>query len=78
MFTFSDPTTIHVRWESTIGYWIEELAEAGLVHSDIAVDINASALQYEIEKKDRMRRNTVRNFLMKYVYVCTLFTVFKL
>ncbi|QRV90826.1 hypothetical protein RhiJN_18844 [Ceratobasidium sp. AG-Ba] len=51
-----DPTTIHVQWESTIGYWVEELADTGLTESDISVDIDASALQYEAEKKDRMRR----------------------
>ncbi|KAG8719244.1 hypothetical protein FRC08_003328 [Ceratobasidium sp. 394] len=54
-----DPTTIHVRWESTIGHWIEELAEAGLVEEDISADIDATALQYEAEKKDRMQRRKV-------------------
>ncbi|KAG9126100.1 hypothetical protein FRC07_004869 [Ceratobasidium sp. 392] len=54
-----DPTTIHVRWESTIGHWVEELAEAGLVEADISADIDATALQYEAEKKDRMQRRKV-------------------
>ncbi|KAJ1311736.1 hypothetical protein OPQ81_010206 [Rhizoctonia solani] len=51
-----DPTTIHVQWESTIGYWVEELAEAGLTRDDIHVDLHDSAAQYEAEKKGRMQR----------------------
>ncbi|KAF8609213.1 hypothetical protein BDV93DRAFT_601914 [Ceratobasidium sp. AG-I] len=51
-----DPTTVHVQWESTIGFWVEELADAGLVKSDIREDIDATATQYEAEKKDRMQR----------------------
>ncbi|CAE6523904.1 unnamed protein product [Rhizoctonia solani] len=54
-----DPSTIHVQWESTIGYWVEELAEAGLTPSDIRGDLNDSALQYEAEKKGRMQRRKV-------------------
>lgn len=57
--TCSDPTTIHVQWESTIGFWVEELADAGLVKSDIREDIDATATQYEAEKKDRMQRRKV-------------------
>lgn len=56
----SDPTTIHVQWESTIGFWVEELADAGLVKNDIREDIDATATQYEAEKKDRMQRRKVR------------------
>jgi hypothetical protein len=59
----SDPTTIHVQWESTIRYWVEELAEAGLVDGDIRADLDATALQYEAEKKDRMQRRKVSNFV---------------
>ncbi|CAE6428825.1 unnamed protein product [Rhizoctonia solani] len=54
-----DPSTIHVQWESTIRYWVEELAEAGLTTNDIHVDLNDSALQYEAEKKGRMQRRKV-------------------
>ncbi|CCO26655.1 hypothetical protein BN14_00684 [Rhizoctonia solani AG-1 IB] len=56
-----DPSTIHVRWESTIPYWVEELTEAGLTANDIHVDLNDSALQYEVEKKGRMQRRKVRS-----------------
>ncbi|ELU41557.1 DigA protein [Rhizoctonia solani AG-1 IA] len=56
---FSDPSTIHVQWESTIRYWVEELTEAGLTENDIHVDLNDSALQYEAEKKGRMQRRKV-------------------
>ncbi|KAF8761172.1 Pep3/Vps18/deep orange family [Rhizoctonia solani] len=54
-----DPSTIHVQWESTIRYWVEELTEAGLTENDIHVDLNDSALQYEAEKKGRMQRRKV-------------------
>ncbi|KAF8741427.1 Pep3/Vps18/deep orange family, partial [Rhizoctonia solani] len=54
-----DPSTIHVQWEPTIRYWVEELTEAGLTENDIHVDLNDSALQYEAEKKGRMQRRKV-------------------
>ncbi|CUA77573.1 hypothetical protein RSOLAG22IIIB_02590 [Rhizoctonia solani] len=54
-----DPSTIHVQWESTIGYWVEELAEAGLTSNDIGVDLQESAIQYKAEKKGRMQRRKV-------------------
>ncbi|CAE7073274.1 unnamed protein product [Rhizoctonia solani] len=54
-----DPSTIHVQWESTIGYWVEELAEAGLTPDDIRGDLHESAIQYEAEKKGRMQRRKV-------------------
>ncbi|KDN42906.1 hypothetical protein RSAG8_06432, partial [Rhizoctonia solani AG-8 WAC10335] len=54
-----DPSTIHVQWESTIGYWIEELAEAGLTPDDIRSDLRESAIQYEAEKKGRMERRKI-------------------
>ncbi|CAE6431044.1 unnamed protein product [Rhizoctonia solani] len=54
-----DPSTIHVQWESTIGYWVEELAEAGLTLDDIRGDLQESAVQYEAEKKGRMHRRKV-------------------
>ncbi|KAH7345283.1 hypothetical protein B0J17DRAFT_639207 [Rhizoctonia solani] len=54
-----DPSTIHVQWESTIGYWVEELAEAGLTRGDIRSDLSESAVQYETEKKGRMQRRKV-------------------
>ncbi|KAG8698772.1 hypothetical protein FRC09_007029 [Ceratobasidium sp. 395] len=54
-----DPTTIHVRWEQTIKFWIAELARAGLVEADITADLETTARLYEAQKRARMERRRI-------------------
>lgn len=54
-----DPSTIHVKWEPTIQFWVKELKVTGLTMEDVDPNIDESLVEYELSKMDRMAK-TVR------------------
>ncbi|CAE6469474.1 unnamed protein product [Rhizoctonia solani] len=57
-----DPSTIHVKWEPTIQFWVKELANTGLTMEDVDPNIDESLVEYELSKMDRMAKTRHRRF----------------
>ncbi|KAG9091897.1 hypothetical protein FS749_016155 [Ceratobasidium sp. UAMH 11750] len=57
-----DPSTIHVKWEPTIQFWVKELASTGLSMEDIDPNIDESLVEYELAKMDRMAKTKHRRY----------------
>lgn len=57
-----DPSTIHVKWEPTIQFWVEELASTGLTMDDVDPSIDETLVEYELAKMDRMAKTRHRRF----------------
>ncbi|KAG8683576.1 hypothetical protein FRC09_015987 [Ceratobasidium sp. 395] len=57
-----DPSTIHVKWEPTIQFWVKELASTGLSMEDIDPNIDESLFEYELAKMDRMAKTRHRRY----------------
>ncbi|CAE6446419.1 unnamed protein product [Rhizoctonia solani] len=57
-----DPSTIHVKWEPTIQFWVKELANTGLTMDDVDPNIDESLVEYELSKMDRMAKTRHRRF----------------
>ncbi|KZT51072.1 hypothetical protein CALCODRAFT_512920 [Calocera cornea HHB12733] len=53
-----DKSTIHVVWETTIGFWVDALRSSGLSESDIPPDLEESLKNYEEDKRGRMERRS--------------------
>ncbi|KZO91478.1 hypothetical protein CALVIDRAFT_541771 [Calocera viscosa TUFC12733] len=53
-----DKSTIHVVWETTIGFWVDALRSAGLSEADIPPDLEQSLKSYEEDKRGRMERRS--------------------
>ncbi|KAF8605926.1 hypothetical protein BDV93DRAFT_521269 [Ceratobasidium sp. AG-I] len=57
-----DPSTIHVKWEPTIQFWVKELKVTGLTLEDVDPSIDESLVEYELSKMDRMAKTKHRRF----------------
>ncbi|ELU43674.1 hypothetical protein AG1IA_02302 [Rhizoctonia solani AG-1 IA] len=57
-----DPSTIHVKWEPTIQFWVKELANTGLKMEDVDPNIDETLVEYELSKIDRMAKTRHRRF----------------
>ncbi|KAG9094575.1 hypothetical protein FRC06_010675 [Ceratobasidium sp. 370] len=57
-----DPSTIHVKWEPTIQFWVKELASTGLSMDDVDPNIDESLVEYELAKMDRMAKTKHRRY----------------
>ncbi|KAJ1306928.1 hypothetical protein OPQ81_007911 [Rhizoctonia solani] len=57
-----DPSTIHVKWEPTIQFWVKELANTGLTMDDVDPNIDETLVEYELAKMDRMAKTRHRRF----------------
>ncbi|KAH7335158.1 hypothetical protein B0J17DRAFT_64965 [Rhizoctonia solani] len=55
-----DPSTIHVKWEPTIQFWVKELASTGLTMDDVDPSIDETLVEYELSKMDRMAKTAFR------------------
>ncbi|EJU02718.1 hypothetical protein DACRYDRAFT_15349 [Dacryopinax primogenitus] len=53
-----DKSTIHVVWETTIGFWVDALQGAGLTQEDVPPDLEESLRNYEEDKRGRMDRQS--------------------
>ncbi|GAA94545.1 uncharacterized protein L969DRAFT_91499 [Mixia osmundae IAM 14324] len=49
-----DPTNVHLLWETTIQFWVRELASAGLKESHIRPDLQEQAADYVRRKQKTM------------------------
>lgn len=65
-FRDKDPTNIHILWEPTIKFWLDEISNQGIKvdKAHIVVDLQASARSYATEKQERMKTNP---YTSKYV-----------
>ncbi|KAB5594819.1 hypothetical protein CTheo_1798 [Ceratobasidium theobromae] len=57
-----DPSTIHVKWEPTIQFWVKELTGAGLTMDDVDANIDETLIEYELNKMDRMAKTRHKRF----------------
>ena len=67
-FCDKDPTNIHILWEQTIEFWLEEINNQGIHGIDathITVDLKKSADAYSIEKRERMKKHPITSILLK-------------
>ncbi|CAE7211214.1 unnamed protein product [Rhizoctonia solani] len=62
-----DPSTIHVKWEPTIQFWVKELANTGLTMDDVDPSIDETLVEYELSKMDRMAKTDKFNSSMGIV-----------
>ncbi|QRV74212.1 hypothetical protein RhiJN_02226 [Ceratobasidium sp. AG-Ba] len=57
-----DPSTIHVKWEPTIEFWVKELASTGLCMDDVDPNTDETLFEYELAKIDRMAKTRHRRY----------------
>ena len=51
-----DTTNVHLLWEPTVRYWLEEMVGSGLEARDVRVSADQGLAKYLKDKKERMKR----------------------